>query len=172
MLSGLKLVRLNSVMDERGFFKEFYRKAEWQGLGIEYEFVQDNLSFSKNKVIRGMHFQNKGGQAKLVSVLKGKIFDVAVDMRPDSPSFGCWEGVYLEENEQFFIPGGYAHGFCVMSEEGAYVHYKVSTYYDPDEERGFRFDDPFINIAWPVKDPLLSKRDQEAPDFSIYTGVG
>ena len=166
-LPGLKLIRLQSFGDERGFFKEFYRKPRYIDNGIECEFVQDNLSFSKQGVIRGMHFQTAPGQAKLVSVLNGKIFDVAVDIRPDSPYFGKWEGVYLDadKHEQLFVPVGFAHGFCVVSNTGAHVHYKVSSIYDASTEKTFRFDDPSIAIEWPVKNPSLSLRDQNCPSF-------
>jgi dTDP-4-dehydrorhamnose 3,5-epimerase len=167
-LPGLKLIRLNVLDDERGFFKECYRKPRYNDYGIECEFVQDNLSFSKKGVIRGMHYQSEPGQAKLVSALQGEIFDVAVDIRPDSPYFGKWEGVYLnaDKHEQLFIPIGFAHGFCVVSDKGAYVHYKVSTVYTPSTEKTFRFDDPHINIEWPTqRPPVISTRDQTSPYF-------
>lgn len=116
-----------------------------------------------------MHFQSTPGQAKLVSVIQGKIFDVAVDLRPDSPTFGKWEGVYLGEHDQLFVPVGFAHGFCVVSDE-AYVLYKVSHPYNPLTEKGFRFDDSDIGITWPTSKPLVSERDQKAPDFKeIFT---
>ena len=166
-LPGLKLIRLNVFDDERGFFKECYRKPRYNEYGIECEFVQDNLSYSKKDVIRGMHFQTEPGQAKLVSVLQGEIFDVAVDLRPDSPYFGKWEGVRLsaENHEQLFIPIGFAHGFCVMSGQGAHVHYKVSSVYDHVTERTFRYDDPHVKIEWPTKTPVISARDQTSPYF-------
>lgn len=166
-IPGLKLIRLTAFEDDRGFFKECYRKPRYVEFGIEAEFVQDNLSFSKQNVIRGMHYQTEPGQAKLVSVLHGKIFDVAVDIRPDSPYFGKWTGVYLEadKHEQLFIPIGFAHGFCVMSPEGAHVHYKVSSVYDPSTEKTFRFDDPHVDIKWPIPNPSLSPRDLKCPNF-------
>jgi dTDP-4-dehydrorhamnose 3,5-epimerase len=166
-LPGLKLIRLNVFDDNRGFFKECYRRSRYAENGIECEFVQDNLSYSKKDVIRGMHYQSDPGQTKLVSVLKGKIYDVAVDIRPDSPYFGKWEGVYLDadKHEQLFIPIGFAHGFCVMSDEGAHVHYKVSSPYISATEKTFRFDDPQIKIAWPIPSPLVSDRDMNSPYF-------
>jgi dTDP-4-dehydrorhamnose 3,5-epimerase len=166
-LPGLKLVRLSIFEDERGSFKENYHKSRYADHGIACEFPQDNLSFSKKDVIRGMHFQSDPGQAKLVSVLQGKIFDVAVDIRPHSPYFGKWEGVFLEagKHEQLFIPVGFAHGFCVVSETGAQVLYKVSTHYSPATEKTFRFDDPRVKIDWPTLTPLVSSRDQKAPYF-------
>jgi len=166
-IPGLKLIRVSSAADERGFFKECYRKPRYFDFGIDCEFVQDNLSYSRHGVIRGMHFQSDPGQAKLVSVLQGKIFDVAVDLRKDSPYFGKWAGVYLDagQHEQLYVPIGFAHGFCVVSPEGAHVHYKVSSTYDPLTEMSFRFDDPQIGIDWPSKTPLVSHRDRQAPLF-------
>lgn len=166
-IPGLKLIRLTAFEDDRGFFKECYRRPRYVELGIENEFVQDNLSYSKPNVVRGMHYQTEPGQAKLVSVLHGTIFDVAVDIRPDSPYFGKWEGVFLDasKHEQLFIPIGFAHGFCVISPEGAHVHYKVSSVYDSSTEKAFRFDDPHINIRWPIANPSLSSRDLESPYF-------
>jgi dTDP-4-dehydrorhamnose 3,5-epimerase len=166
-LPGLKLIRLSALDDERGFFKECYRKPRYSEYGIECEFVQDNLSYSKKDVIRGMHYQSEPGQAKLVSVLQGKIYDVAVDIRPDSPYFGKWEGLYLsaDKHEQLFVPIGFAHGFCVVSDGGSHVHYKVSAVYDHSTEKTFRFDDPHVNIEWPTKSPMISTRDQSSPYF-------
>ncbi len=166
-LPGLKLIRINVSDDDRGFFKECYQKSRYVDYGIPCEFVQDNISFSKKNVIRGMHFQTDPGQAKLVSVMQGKIFDVAVDIRPDSPYFGKWEGVYLDatKHEQLYIPIGFAHGFSVISDEGAHVLYKVSSSYNPQTERTFRFDDPEIKISWPVDKPVISARDQNSPFF-------
>ena len=166
-LPGLKLIRLNVSDDERGFFKECYRKPRYSDNGIECEFVQDNLSYSKKNVTRGMHYQSEPGQAKLVSVLQGKIFDVAVDIRPDSPYYGKWEGIYLDadKHEQLFIPIGFAHGFCVVSDQGAHVHYKVSTVYNSSTEKTFRFDDPDVKIEWPINTPMISERDQKSPYF-------
>lgn len=166
-LPGLKLIRLSVFDDDRGFFKECYRRPRYTEYGIECEFVQDNLSYSKKDVVRGMHYQSEPGQAKLVSVLQGKIYDVAVDIRPDSPYFGKWEGVYLsaDQHEQLFVPIGFAHGFCVVSEGGAHVHYKISAVYDHSTEKTFRFDDPHVNIQWPTKTAVVSNRDQSSPYF-------
>lgn len=165
-LVGLKLIKPKVYRDKRGFFKENYRKPVYEKAGIACDFVQDNHSFSTKGTLRGMHFQRNPGQAKLISVLHGKIFDVAVDLRKDSPTFGRWEGVFLddEQHQQFFIPVGFAHGFCVMSET-ADVIYKVSSIYDPDQEKGFRFDDSEIGISWPIASPILSERDLKAPSF-------
>lgn len=163
-LPGLKLIKLSILEDARGSFQENYQKNRYVGEGIGCDFLQDNLSFSKKDVIRGMHFQSDPGQAKLVSVVQGKIFDVAVDIRLGSPTFRQWEGVYLEKDLQLFVPVGFAHGFCVVSEE-AHVLYKVSSLYHPDTEKTFRFDDPQVKIEWPTNQPLISQRDQNAPYF-------
>ncbi|HSW86439.1 MAG TPA: dTDP-4-dehydrorhamnose 3,5-epimerase [Rhabdochlamydiaceae bacterium] len=165
-LEGLKLIKSKVFYDERGFFKEHYRKSAYEKKGIFCEFVQDNHSFSKKGIIRGMHFQRSPGQAKLISVVEGKIYDVAVDIRPESTTYGKWEGVYLdaEDHLQFFVPVGFAHGFCVVSER-AHVIYKVSSVFNPEEEKTFRFDDAQIGIKWPVENPILSSRDCAAPSF-------
>jgi len=163
-LSGVKLIYSDRHSDERGSFGECYRKPLYEEKGIQSTFIQDNLSISKKGTIRGMHFQRSPGQAKLVMVLSGEIFDVVVDIRPDSPTFGKWEGVTLnaKENTQIYIPIGFAHGFCALSEE-AHVFYKVSSLYNPEEEKGFRYDDPAVGIQWPLKDRVLSERDLKAP---------
>lgn len=165
-IPGLKLIKLKPLQDARGFFKEFYQQERYHKKGMEDVFLQDNFSSSKKGVLRGMHFQSLPGQAKLVSVIHGKIFDVAVDIRKDSPTFGQWEGVYLDANnhEQFFIPVGFAHGFYVI--EDALVHYKVSALYNPSTEKTFRFDDPAFGIKWPTSHPILSPKDQNAPLFN------
>jgi dTDP-4-dehydrorhamnose 3,5-epimerase len=165
-LAGLKRIKSKVFYDERGFFKESYRKPAYEKKGILCEFIQDNHSFSKKGTIRGMHFQRSPGQAKLISVIEGKIYDVAVDIRPGSSTFGKWEGVYLESEDhtQLFIPAGFAHGFCVVSDR-AHVLYKVSSLFDPAEEKGFRFDDPEVGIEWPVENPILSPKDLIAPSL-------
>jgi dTDP-4-dehydrorhamnose 3,5-epimerase len=152
--------------DARGFFQETYRKAVFADLGVHDEFVQDNHSRSRLGVLRGMHFQP--GQAKLLRCARGSILDVLVDIRPGSTSFGQWEQFPLddERHRQLFVPDGFAHGFCVTSEL-ADVVYKVSTYYDPDAESGFRFDDPEVGIEWPAGIELqVSDRDRNAPLLS------
>ena len=165
-LQGAKLISPQVFHDGRGFFLESHEVARYQECGIEVPFVQDNHSYSKQGVIRGMHFQSEPGQAKLVRVAFGKIYDVIVDIRPDSPTFGKWEGVYLDgqKHEQLFVPVGFAHGFCVMSSE-AHVLYKTSAPYNSETEKGFRFDDPEIGIEWPIKAPIVSERDQKSPYF-------
>ncbi|HEY4254817.1 MAG TPA: dTDP-4-dehydrorhamnose 3,5-epimerase [Chlamydiales bacterium] len=162
-LSGLMLFKPRVFHDARGFFLETYRKSAY----ALPEFVQDNLSFSKKNVIRALHFQSHPGQAKLVSCLQGTIFDVAVDIRPDSPTFKRWIGVELrgDTHEQLFVPAGFAHGYCVLSNE-ATVQYKVSAPYDPTTERSIRWNDPQIGVEWPVTHPVLSPRDEQSPFFN------
>jgi dTDP-4-dehydrorhamnose 3,5-epimerase len=162
-LEGPVLIEPVAHGDSRGFFLETYRKHELAELGVHDEFVQDNQSRSRQGVLRGMHAQP--GQAKLVRCSRGAILDVIVDIRPGSPSFGSWESVELDDetHRQLYVPDGFAHGFCVLSDV-ADVHYKVSTYYDPAVEFGFRFDDPEVGIEWPDDLELqTSARDREAP---------
>jgi dTDP-4-dehydrorhamnose 3,5-epimerase len=168
-LPGLKLIRPTVFGDERGFFLETYQAARYQAAGIDCAFVQDSHSRSAHGVLRGLHYQAQLGQAKLVRVASGRIFDVAVDIRPDSPTFGRWEGVYLDSqaHHQLFIPVGFAHGFCVLS-DGADVTYKVSRPYDPASERTLAWDDGTIGIDWPVKDPVLSDRDRQGESLAAY----
>jgi dTDP-4-dehydrorhamnose 3,5-epimerase len=152
--------------DARGFFQETYRKAVFAELGVREDFVQDNHSRSRLGVLRGMHFQP--GQAKLVRCARGSILDVLVDIRPGSETFGQWEGFPLddESHHELYVPDGFAHGFVVTSEV-ADVVYKVSTYYDPDAESGFRYDDPEVGIDWPSGIELqVSDRDRDAPLLS------
>lgn len=166
-LAGLKLIVPAVFRDSRGFFLESYNAPRYQQLGIDCKFVQDNHSRSARGTIRGMHFQKSPGQAKLLRVVSGRIYDVAVDIRPNSPTFGRWEGVYLDAADhcQLFVPVGFAHGFCVLS-DFAEVLYKVSSPYDPVTESGFRFDDPEVGIPWPVDAPIVSDRDAQAPSFA------
>jgi len=163
-LEGLLLIKPTKYSDERGFFLEGFRKESSDSIGLP-TFVQENHSFSVQKTVRGMHFQTGHCQAKLITVIKGSIFDVAFDMRPKSKTYKQWIGVVLDETNchQLFIPGGYAHGFCAL--EDAHVVYKLSTLYDKELEKGFYWKDPSINIKWPFSDPILSKRDQTAPLF-------
>ena len=162
-LSGLKLIFPKIFPDERGFFYESFKLPLFDSLGLP-PFVQDNVSFSKKGVIRALHYQRKPGQAKLISCLQGKIFDVAVDIRPGSPTFGQWEGVLLDDQTRahLYIPVGFAHGFAVLSET-ALVQYKVSALYDPAEEKSIRWNDPAIGVDWPIKNPLLAPRDAASP---------
>jgi dTDP-4-dehydrorhamnose 3,5-epimerase len=166
-LDGLVLITPQVHRDDRGFFIETFNGPRYQQAGVECKFVQDNHSRSHQGTVRGMHFQTAPGQAKLVRVVVGRIYDVAVDIRPDSPTFGRWQGVYLdaESHAQLFLPVGFAHGFCVVSDV-AEVLYKVSTVYDVKTEAGFRYDDPEVGIVWPTDAPKVSRRDAEAPSFA------
>ena len=163
-LDGLVLVEPRVHGDSRGFLVETYRAEDWAAAGIDCEFVQDNHSRSVRGVLRGMHFQSSPGQAKLVRCAGGRIFDVAVDIRPGSPTFGQWEGHELddERHRQLFVPAGFAHGFCVLS-QSAEVIYKLSNYYDPATEAGFAWNDPAVGIDWPTDEPQVSERDSSAP---------
>jgi dTDP-4-dehydrorhamnose 3,5-epimerase len=166
-LEGVLLIKPKIYRDKRGFFLERYKKDRYHEKGIVSQFVQENHSSSIKGTLRGMHFQSDPPQDKLVSVVHGKIFDVAVDIRLDSPTFGQWEGVFLDGDnlEQLFIPKGFAHGFCVLSDY-AHVIYKISSFYNAETEKGFCWNDSDINIIWPIKDPILSKRDKLASSFS------
>jgi dTDP-4-dehydrorhamnose 3,5-epimerase len=150
--------------DRRGYFLELWRHERFSELGLNVAFVQDNLSYSQRGTLRGLHFQNPEPQGKLVTVLVGEVFDVAVDIRKDSPTFMRWAGVTLngETKQQLYIPPGFAHGFVVTS-ESALFHYKCTTPYRPAAERAIRWDDPAIGIAWPVANPVISERDDKAP---------
>jgi dTDP-4-dehydrorhamnose 3,5-epimerase len=167
-LDGPVLLEPQVHGDARGFFVESYRANVWAEHGVRDAFVQDNHSRSGRGVLRGMHFSVGGGQAKLVRCARGRILDVVVDLRRASPTFGEWEAVELDDERarQIYIPIGFAHGFCVLSDV-ADVTYKCSSYYDPAVERGFRYDDPEVAIAWPRDMELLvSARDVEAPLLS------
>ena len=163
-LDGLVLLEPQVHGDSRGFMVETYRRDAWAGLGIEVEFVQHNHSRSVEGTLRGIHFQTEPGQAKLVRCPRGKIFDVAVDLRRDSPTYGQWDGHILDDeaHRQLFVPVGFGHGFAVLSEV-ADVSYLCSNTYDPATESGIAWDDPDVGVEWPVSDPLLSERDKVAP---------
>lgn len=163
-LKGLKKIKPQVFFDPRGYNYEGYQMPRYHSFGINSTFVQDNVSLSKKNTIRGMHFSH---QDKLVFVLEGKILDVAVDVRKDSKTFGQYEAVILDDENHFqlFIPQGFAHGFCVLS-ESATVFYKLNAPFDPAREKGFLWNDPTINIDWPISNPILSTRDQSNPLFS------
>ena len=164
-LDGLLLLRPRIFSDDRGYFLETWSAERYAEAGIDLAFVQDNASYSKRGVLRGMHWQAAPhAQGKLVSVLHGEVFDVAVDVRPQSDTFGQWEGFTLsaENGHQLWIPPGFAHGFVVTSEDAVF-HYKCTEVYTPEAERSLRWDDPTVGIEWPVSAPLLSGKDAEAP---------
>lgn len=168
-LSGPVLLAPVVHGDERGFFVESYRRNLSADLGVNVDFVQDNHSRSGRGIVRGMHYQP--GQAKLIRCIRGSILDVIVDIRRGSPQFGQWESFVLDdvEHRQLYCPDGFAHGFCVLSEM-ADVTYKVSTYYDPQAESGFAFDDPEVAIEWPDDlEIVASERDRSAPSLAELT---
>lgn len=168
-LSGVKLVKPKVFPDARGFFVETYQFTRYAASGIDVEFVQDNHSRSVKGILRGLHYQSTPGQAKLVRAATGRIYDVVVDIRPGSSTFGKHFGCFLDdvEHHQLFVPVGFAHGFCVIS-ESADVCYKVSSPYNPQTECSLRFDDPALAIQWPVEEPLVSERDRNAESFADF----
>jgi len=155
--------------DARGFFLETYNARAYQDGGIEASFVQDNFSLSTFGTIRGLHAQLTQPQGKLISVAEGEIFDVAVDIRVGSPTYGQWDGVHLRADsfQQFYIPPGFAHGFCVLSPQ-AKVAYKVTDFYDASDEVVIAWNDPDLGIQWPVTEPTLSERDRQAPRLAEH----
>lgn len=163
-LPDLLIVEPDVYGDSRGFFTETYQQRRYAEHGIDRIFVQDNLSRSTKGTLRGLHFQINSPQAKLVQVIEGEVFDVAVDVRPNSPFFGQWEGMLLSDQNmrQFYIPEGFAHGFCVLSETALFA-YKCTAYYDPTDEGGILWSDPDIGINWPIETPILSDKDQSFP---------
>jgi dTDP-4-dehydrorhamnose 3,5-epimerase len=164
-LDGPLLLAPDVFGDHRGFFAETYRADAWATVGIREMFVQDNHSRSRRGTLRGIHFQRSPGQAKLVRCTRGAILDVVVDLRRGSPTFGQWESFRLDDEtmRQLYVPIGFGHGFCVLSEE-ADVAYKCSSYYDPATEAGIAYDDPDVGIAWPTDvEPIVSERDATAP---------
>ena len=160
-IEGLMLIEPKVFGDARGFFYESWNERRYREAGIAAAFVQDNLSFSRRGALRGLHFQNPTPQAKLVTVLQGEVFDVAVDIRRGSPTFGRWHGVNLsaDNKRQFFVPVGFAHGFAVLSETALFA-YKCTDFYSPRLEGTVAWDDPDIGIRWPVTNPVLSDKDQ------------
>lgn len=162
--SGLLVIDPQCFGDDRGFFMETFQVQRYRGYGIAEEFVQDNHSRSEAGVLRGLHFQVKRPHAQIVTVMRGQIFDVAVDLRRDSSTFGEWYGVELSEDgpRQIYMAPGFAHGFCVLSKV-ADLYYKVSGFYDQADEGGVVWNDPRIGVRWPVDQPVLSNRDRSFP---------
>ena len=166
-IPDVKLIEPDVFGDNRGFFMETYRADLFKEAGIPTNFVQDNMSSSRKGVLRGLHFQkNPYSQGKLVRVVRGEVFDVAVDLRKGSPYFGKWVGDFLsEENKRsLYVPQGFAHGFCVVSDEAVF-HYKCTEFYHPEAEGGLRYDDPTVNVEWPLPDlpKITSPKDEKAP---------
>jgi dTDP-4-dehydrorhamnose 3,5-epimerase len=166
-LDGLALLAPRVFGDDRGFFAETWRADAWTEHGVPATWAQDNHSRSRRGTLRGIHFQTHPGQGKLVRCSRGRVWDVVVDLRRASPTFGEWEAVELDDVRglQLWIPIGFAHGFCVLSEAADFV-YKCTSVYDPATERGFRFDDPEVGIEWPDLELLCSERDRSAPRLS------
>lgn len=174
-IEGLKVIEPAVFGDARGYFMETYNYNDFKEAGIDCEFVQDNQSSSTKGVLRGLHFQINFPQDKLVRVVNGEVFDVAVDLRKGSKTFGKWYGVVLsaENKKQFFIPKDFAHGFIVLSDEAEFC-YKVTDFYHPNDEGGLMWNDPEIGVEWPMpegmteKDLILSDKDKVHPSFSEY----
>ncbi|KLU60293.1 dTDP-4-dehydrorhamnose 3,5-epimerase [Peptococcaceae bacterium CEB3] len=163
-LPGVLIIEPDIFGDKRGFFMETWNRVRYGDKGLAVNFVQDNLSFSQKGVLRGLHFQYPNPQGKLVYVLQGEVFDVSVDIRLGSPTFGRWQGVTLsgENKRQFYIPEGFAHGFCVTSDTALFA-YKCTEVYTPKAEHGLIWNDPDLGIDWPVAEPLLSEKDTVYP---------
>lgn len=169
LLTDLLLIDPKVIYDDRGYFMESYNQQRWTEAGINRDWVQDNEAHSHYGTLRGMHYQTGiHAQAKLVRVISGKIYDVVVDLRPDSPTYKQWTGVMLsgENKKQLYIPRGYAHGYLVLSEEAIFA-YKCDNFYQPDAEGGLKYDDPTIGIEWPIEDSYfkLSQKDKRWPPF-------
>lgn len=167
-ISGLTVVEPTVYGDDRGYFLETWSKREFTSAGLDVDYVQDNQSFSRKGVLRGLHFQREQPQGKLVRALSGSVWDVAVDIRKGSPTFGRWYGVELsaENKRQFYIPEGFAHGFLVLSETAEFC-YKCTRFYEPADEDGIHWDDPNLAIAWPLNGgmPQLSEKDLDWPSW-------
>ena len=168
--TGLKIVQLKIYNDNRGFFVERFNKKLFQDLGLPVDYFQDNHSLSAPNVIRGLHFQNNPSQAKLVGCLRGKILDVAVDIRKNSPTFGKYFSIELsaENGKLLFIPAGFAHGFAVLGAEPADVMYKVDNQFSKEGDGGIRFNDPDLKIDWQIANPIISDKDKNLPLFADY----
>jgi len=171
-IDGAKVIEPAVYADERGHFFQIFHAQQYAAAGLPSEFVQDNESLSKRNVLRGLHLQLRKPQGKLVAVVSGEIWDVAVDIRRESPTFGKWVGETLSEanRKQLYVPPGCAHGFCVLSEV-AIVHYKCTDFYDPADEVGIAYDDPALGISWPVTHPLLSPKDQRNMRWADFVAL-
>jgi len=160
-IPGLLIIEPKVFGDVRGFFLETWNEQRYRDAGLDARFVQDNLSFSRRGTLRGLHFQNPNSQGKLLSVIEGEVFDVAVDLRRSSPTFGRWHGLNLsaENRLQFFVPAGFAHGFAVLSETALFA-YKCTELYSPKDEMTLLWNDPTVGVRWPVSEPVLSEKDR------------
>ncbi len=164
-IEGVFIIEPKVFGDERGFFMETYKQSDFEEAGLNYKFIQDNQSRSHKGVLRGLHYQKNFPQAKLVRVIQGEVFDVAVDLRKNSPTYGKWVGVLLsaENKKMFMIPRGFAHGFLVLSDTAEFV-YKCDELYHPEDEGGIMWNDPDVNVSWPLnEEPSLSEKDKEHP---------
>ncbi len=166
-IEGVLLLKPEVYRDRRGIFLESYRKSLFRERGLKIDFVQDNVSSSKQHAIRGLHYQIENPQDKLIMVMQGEVLDVAVDLRRSSPTFGKHvKRIISQENRyQLFVPKGFAHGFSILSEE-ALVYYKCSDYYNPEGERGLYWNDPELDIDWEVEDPIISEKDRNQPQLA------
>jgi dTDP-4-dehydrorhamnose 3,5-epimerase len=169
-LAGLKIIQLKVHGDSRGFFVERFNQDSFKAAGLPTQFVQDNHSRSAPGILRGLHYQHTPAQGKLVGVTSGRVLDIAVDIRPDSPTFGQYQAEELsdENGKLFWIPAGFAHGFCVLGDKPADMLYKVTGLYNPAGEGGIKYDDPEIGVKWPVGSPQISTRDQNLPSWKDY----
>ncbi len=168
-LEGVLILEPRIFEDERGYFFESFNEKNFQSLGLPSHYVQDNVSRSKKGVLRGLHFQDPNPQGKLVSVSVGTVWDVVVDIRPNSKTFGRHLGFELSADNRLmlFVPEGFAHAFCVLSETADF-HYKCTEFYSPKDERGILWNDPDLGIDWPIKNPIVSVKDQKLMKFSDY----
>ena len=161
-IAGLLIIESKVFGDARGFFLETWNEQRYREAGLDLRFVQDNLSLSRRGTVRGLHFQNPNPQGKLVYVIEGEVFDVAVDLRRGSPTFGRWHGVNLSAQNrlQFFVPPGFSHGFAVLSETALFA-YKCTDLYSPQDEMTLLWNDPDVGVQWPVSEPVLSEKDKK-----------
>lgn len=168
-LPGVLLIEARVFADDRGAFWESWRADRYAAAGIPGPFVQDNVSISRRGVLRGLHFQDPHPQGKLVSALEGAVYDVAVDVRPDSPHFRAWVGVELAagDGRQLWVPPGFAHGFCTLTERAVFA-YKCTEVYVPEADGGIRWDDPELAVAWPIAEPVLSAKDAALPTLAEW----
>jgi len=172
-IAGLKIIQLDLFGDSRGFFVERFQDKRFTEAGLPSHFVQDNHSRSAPGILRGLHYQHNPTQGKLVGVIRGRVWDVAVDIRPHSPTFGKHHALELsgENGLLFWVPAGFAHGFCVLGDEPADIFYKVDGYYNKEAEGGISFDDKELNIPWPIKNPETSQRDKSLMSWQEYCRI-